>query len=83
MLSAPLGDRGDHPSGNRNRINEQRENEDFDRTEITFICPDNTQNHCQICLNIVNSMYCLKGGLLCFVVPSGRSGSVAAVVNYV
>jgi hypothetical protein len=55
----------------------------FGMRSLVTLVPIPHQNLIQIPLNIVNRMYCLKGGLLRFMVPAARPDSVAAVVNYV
>jgi hypothetical protein len=55
----------------------------FGMRSLLTLVPIPHRNLIQIPLNIVNSMYCLKGGLLRFMAPAARPDSVAAVVNYV
>jgi hypothetical protein len=55
----------------------------FGMRNLLTLAPIPHRNLIQISLNIVNSMYCLKGGLLRFMAPAARPDSVAAVVNYV
>ena len=55
----------------------------FGMRSLVTLVPIPHRNLIQIPLNIVNSMYCLKAGLLRFMAPAARPDSVAAVVNYV